>query len=482
MRIKKHLIYILLTFTTSSIFSQQYFYGGANDDFGRDVEFSPDNSLVSTGFTHSMGAGVADYYLAKTDLNGNMLWQKTFGGTQNEFARDIVITADMGIALVGYSESFGAGTENIYLVRTDVNGNTLWTQTYGGANQNQGLALDLNSDGGFIIAGYTNNMGAGSDDVYLIRTDSLGNMLWQKTYGGTNVDRAYAVKQTTSGGFILAGYTSSFSASYEFYLINTDANGDTLWTKRFGGISNDRSYAVQQTSDGGFIALGYTLSFGSGQSDVYIIKTDASGNIQWTKVYGGSTFDYGYAINQLPDNGYIIAGETESYGFGGGKPDMYIMRLDPVGDTLWTKTYGGPDWDYGRAICSIPGNNFAAIGAAENLSLGMSDIYLITIDSVGNPINGFTTATNNEIRSEKTFSLFPNPATGRVNINLNSPSTNSAQIIIFNAMGQLVYFQEHKVEVGSTVVQLNITQFTPGFYTVQVKQNNLLQSQKLIIH
>lgn len=215
---------------------------------------------------------------------------------------------------------------DVYLIKTDASGNALWIRTYGGNSWDQGNSVQQTTDGGYIIAGYAQSYGAGNGDVYLIRTNANGDTLWTKTYGGTNVDDGLSVQQTSDGGFIIVGETVSFGAgNFDIYLIKTDSNGDTLWTRTYGGTNEDRGESVQETINGGYILLGETKSYGVGNLDIYVIKTNTNGDTIWTKTIGGAVNEWGRSIQQTSDNGYVIGGLTNS--FGAGLVDVYLIKL-----------------------------------------------------------------------------------------------------------------------------------------------------------
>ena len=203
-----------------------------------------------------------------------------------------------------------------------------WTKTYGGGDWDWGYSIQQTLDGGYIVAGETQSFGVGWTDVYLIKTDANGDVIWTKTYGGSGGDCGNSVQQTSDGGYIIVGGITYFDC--DVYLIKTDANGDVEWTKTYGGSGEDCGNSVQQTSDGGYIIVGKTTSFGAGASDVYLIKTDANGNAEWTKTYGGGGEDCGNSVQQTSDGGYIIVGGTTSFGAGGG--DVYLIKTDAYGN------------------------------------------------------------------------------------------------------------------------------------------------------
>ncbi len=358
-------------------------YGGSDDDWGCSVQQTQDGGYIIAGGTWSFGAGGYDVYLIKTDANGNVEWTKTYGGSSYDCGFSVQQTKDGGFIIAGYTCSFGAGYADVYLIKTDAYGNVEWTKTYGGSDYDFGYSVQQTQDGGYIIAGKTCSFGAGGYDVYLIKTDANGNVEWTKTYGGGSDDCGFSAQQAQDGGFIIAGGTWSFGAGgYDVYLIKTDANGNVEWTKTYGGSSYDCGFSVQQTKDGGFIIAGYTCSFGAGYADVYLIKTDAYGNVEWTKTYGGSSYDYGKSVQQTQDGGFIIAGYTCSFGAGGA--DVYLIKTDANGNVEWTKTYGGSDEDYGFSVQQTQDDGYIIAGRTYSFGAGGEDVYLIKTDANGN--------------------------------------------------------------------------------------------------
>ncbi|MEJ2695449.1 MAG: hypothetical protein P8013_02260 [Candidatus Sulfobium sp.] len=338
------------------------------------------------GDTVSFGAGDNDIWILKLDPSGNVSWQKTYGGSGYDDVYSIRQTSDGGYIVAGDTESFGAGNSDIWILKLDPSGNVSWQKTYGGSDYDEGDAVRQTSDGGYIVAGRTKSFGAGDSDAWILKLDPSGNISWQKTYGGSSYDDAYAIQQNSDGGYIVAGDTESFGAgNSDIWILKLDPSGNVSWQKTYGGSDYDDANAIQQTSDGGYIVAGRTKSFGAGDSDAWILKLDTSGDISWQKTYGGTVYDDAYSVGQTSDGGYLVAGDVES--FGAGSSDILVMKLDPSGNISWQKTYGGVANDYANVIVPTSDGGSIVAGFSYSFGAGDSDSWLLKLDGSGNISN-----------------------------------------------------------------------------------------------
>ena len=262
---------------------------------------------------------------------GTALWDRTYGGIASDVPEAIAVLPDGGFALAGSTQSKGAGFRDFWLVRTDSDGTLLWDRTYGGHSEDRGGRFAVLIDGGFALVGTTQSKGDGKGDAWLVRTDSEGAPLWDKTYGGPEYDFGFAVAVLPDGGFALLGATQSKgSGNEDCWLIRTDPWGTLLWDKIYGGSGWERCSLITVLPDGGLALSGFTSSKGAGATDAWLVRTDASGTLLWDQTYGGPAGDSASSVAVLPYGGFAFAGTT--YSNGAGNTDVWLVRTDSEGN------------------------------------------------------------------------------------------------------------------------------------------------------
>ena len=397
-------------------------YGGTSDDLGYSVQQTNDGGYIITGSTESLGNGLTDVYLIKTDTNGDSSWTKTFGGIYEDVGYDVQQTTDGGYIITGSPWS-GPGRK-IYLVKTDTNGVEQWAKSFGLAGD-MGWSVKQTTDGGYIIVGITESSVKVSEAyILLLKADSIGTEQWTKTFGALNgVTLGYSVQQTTEGGYVITGRAGS-----DVFLLKTDTNGVEQWSKTF---SAGEGWSVQQTTDGGYIIVGGT-SPGGGPGDVYLIKTNGNGVEEWNKIFGGAgTLDEGRSVQQTNDGGYIICGVTSS--FGNGMNDVYLIKTDGTGVEEWSKTFGGINDDEGYSVQQTTDGGYIIAGYLTSSWSGNSDVYLIKTDGNGNVTSTFNIPINPNRKLQKTVDMLgkeTKPKTNTPLIKIYDDGTVEKRIVI----------------------------------------------------
>jgi hypothetical protein len=362
-------------------YSWEKTFGGI---WGKEVQQTIDGGYIIVGtynWLDTSGLEGLDVLLIKTDADGDELWSKTFGGSKWDEGSSVSQTNDEGYILVGGTESFGPGYVGVYLIKTDADGNEQWSKTFGGSSFDTGSSVQQTKDGGFIIAGISHSFSGSYSEVYLIKTDADGNELWSETYysGSAGDCEGNSVQQTIEGGYIIVG---TRGGGFEVYLIKTDADGNELWSKTFNGIRYARGKSVQQTVDGGYIIAGRTSPSYADEEDVYLIKTDADGNEVWSKTFGGAGRDFGSSVQQTKDGGFIIGGSTQS--FGAGESDVYLIKTDANGNEMWSETFGGNRIDRGNSVQQTVNGGYIIAGDTRSFELeDTGGVYLIYYSEFG---------------------------------------------------------------------------------------------------
>jgi hypothetical protein len=459
-----------------------------------------------------------DFWIVKIDSSGNIQWQKSEGGSDMDYGESIIQTSDLGYIIAGASRSNDGDVtynhnplrDDYWIIKLDTSGNLLWDKSLGGSNFDHAYSVQEITNNGCIIAGYAisndsdvtgNN---GYRDYWIVKIDSSRNIHWQKCYGSTSYDDAFSILKTKDGGYIVAGnasanngnvtgYHGNNATCHDAWVIKLDSSGNLQWQKCFGGSSTDGAYSIQQTFDGGYIFSGYTYSNDgnvsgnhdttSGTSDFWIVKIDYLGNIQWQKCYGGSDGDQAFSIQQTNDRGYIVAGKTNSNdgditGFHGiitGSDlynDIWIVKLDTIGNLQWQKCIGGSHDDQASTIKETNDGGFIVIGNTYSNdgdvtgNHGAADYWAVKLAPPPLEIK-----TKSMIFSD--FSIYPNPANRNFTVNV---PTKTKYIELLNSIGQVI---EKRIGCHEEKVKFELKDY--GFYFVRIVTDKKTITKKVVI-
>jgi len=375
---------LLLLFTTPVGPQSQFVRvaGGGGYDIGHSLGQTADGGYAMAGFTDSYGGGY-DVLLAKFDSLGYLEWARTAGGTSDEMAHALLVTADGGYVVTGETQSFGAGSKDVLVLRFDSAGGFEWARTLGGLDDDVGHYLARAEDGGYLIAGSTQSDGAGSADVLVAKFDSLGNWEWAWTVGGSEDDVAYCLVPTADSGYVIAGETRSFGTEQSDILIcKFSGSGILEWARSVGDGSADVAYSLVGTQDGGYAVAGETFGSGETNYDVLLAKLDSWGNHVWTRRLGGTDVDRALSLVQTEEGRYTLAGTTRS--FGATCQDVLLVQYDSTGSHEWTRFVGGISVDGAYSLIHARDGAYVIAGEAKSFGTGLYDLFLVKFDSSGN--------------------------------------------------------------------------------------------------
>lgn len=403
-------------------------YGGSGIDEAVSVVETVDGSYMVFGTTRSSDGDItdrsgndSDYWLLKISASGEIIWSKTYGGSDDENASRITKTNDGGFLLSGYTTSNdgdvsgNAGFQDYWVVKIDAAGTILWNKNFGFSGSDQAFKAFQTSDGGYFVTGFFDvsaSGGAGNDvqrgiqhgvgEFWGIKLDASGNTQWRRYFGGSNNDRSYDALQTNDGGFLMTGTSESEDfdktdpkGSYDYWAVRLTASGDMLWTKSFGGEEIDNSYASIKTNDGNYIMVGDARSADQdvtaprGNADAWLVKFDDNGNKIWQKSFGGSLFDTAQSIVQRNNGDYIISGHTRSSDGdllkNNGLNDVWVFVIDGNGNLKFQNTIGGSKIDFASEAIETSDNKILIVGSSESNDLditsnkGSKDILIIKL-------------------------------------------------------------------------------------------------------
>ncbi len=361
-------------------------YGGNASDWAAATQWTSDGGCIVAGETSSFGVGGSDFWILRLNAYGNIDWQKTYGRLYGDSADSIDQTFDEfeqpdGYIVAGSTlDSDDTDAEcDLWILKLDLDGAVIWQKTYDRSLCEYSARIQQTTDGGYIVACRTYTVSY-NYDIWILKLDSEGNIEWEKTYGGTESQAPSSIQQTTDGGYIVAAGTSSFGAgNYDIWILKLDSEGNVDWQKTYGGTGGDYARSIQETTDGGYVVGGSTWSFGGWE--FWVLKLDSEGNVDWQKTYGPCSTQGTAHIRQTTDGSYIVAGRTDSFGAGGS--DVWVLKLNSAGNIIWQNTYGGSLWDYISSVSETTDNSYVVAGHTESYGAGSYDFWLFKLDANG---------------------------------------------------------------------------------------------------
>lgn len=440
-------------------------YGGAMWESGGIIEQTPDGGYILSGTSN--GPSNTKNYFIKTNINGDVMWEKEYAiGMYNSFGVSVTQTPDGGYMGISRGRK-NTLCEGLYLLKMDSKGDTVWTKFHGCVDFCE--SLQKTSDGGYIVTA-TKKTDIGYR-AYLLKLDSMGDKQWENIYGGPYETRGFGVSVNADGTYMLAGRNQINSNDFGAYIAKIKPNGDSLWTRTIAGQGSSYGSCVLQTRDSGYIISGATDSIGN--KGGYLIKTDRDGNVKWQKTYGRTKHDYFSWVLKTNDGGYMVAGGKgisafypPNYVAG----DAYMAKIDSEGNVLWDKYYGGTKKDGGG--CLLKTNDGGYLLSGTTWSFGnYSQAYLVKTDSMGSVygvgIGNQPGAANNSITG---FKVFPNPATNSFTIEYNGvfgrETKHRQDLTIYNILGGLVY--KDNWPQGQTQKSIDVSSFPKGVYIIRI--------------
>ncbi len=403
-------------------------YGGSKNDVLQAVTKTSDGGYIVLGYTQSTDGTITDkttegfdVWVMKFDSEDVMEWSKTYGGSLEDRGMDIIQTSDGGYAILGFNKSNdqdtteNAGLQDYWIAKLNSSGSITWQKSFGFSGNDFGISLIQTSDGGYLLTGVLDVTASGGEgnsaasarkhaggDYWVIKLDATGNKKWSKFYGGTFTDTPYGVVETEDNGFLIAGSSDSSDVdisgnkgTYDFWLIKITATGEMVWEKSYGGSQIDEAWGIVSSGDGNYVMVGSSrssdndVSQSKGAADVWVVKINPSGDMIWEKSYGGSDFDVGRTICKTSDNGFLVIGSSRSsdgnLSVNHGQNDAWIFNIDQNGTMKWEKTIGGSQIDFGYDIVELGNKAIIAVGESGSSDVdipenkGFTDALLIKI-------------------------------------------------------------------------------------------------------
>lgn len=453
-------------------------YGGDGWDNGQSVVEAKKGGFVITGFTSLEPQGLTDVLIIRTDVNGDTIWTRSYGTSVYDGGLSIIETYDHNYVIAGVTFSFHPDTNYIYLIKINDEGDTLWTRNLSTTYGSWVYDIKQVSDSGFVMTGFTLPESGFELQLLMLKTDFMGHLSWYKTYGTLEESRGYSVTEVPGQGFAVSGNTLNWGRDHYLWLLKTDYQGDTLWTRMYPDPYASTGEYLQLTADGGFIITGMGVSHLHESWDLFLIKTDHTGEIEWCQSIGGYDWDGGNYVEQTSDGGYFVGGYTFSYGEGG--VDFYFVKTDQDGILEWQKTVGQFSSEWGMNALIASDGCFVQAGNTWSYGQSNEQVYLVKLlpDFVDVEEGDGNTTPNTFHLSQN----FPNPFNPSTTVRYSLPKQSDVRIEIYNILGQIVTtLLDDNKEAGYHTIAWQASDFPSGVYFARLEAGGRSENVKMVL-
>lgn len=453
-------------------------------DYCRSVAQTADSGFVVTVAPQRSG-GSSYGALIRADPSGDLLWLRTYGtDSRGSFASGIVLP-DGGFAVCGIRLPADSDSGMYQLFRTNSTGDSLWCRFYRNELVAQATEIVLVPDGGFAIIGNVyRTRDVDTVASWLVRTDAVGDTLWTRMFYNDLTGVLRSIAATADGGFVLGGWSGDgYHGDVNYWMVKTDSLGNTEWSRNYGGWNWDEGTDVAQTPDGGFVISGSTLSYGPGGFDYWVVKTDAAGDTQWTRAYGGRGDDECFALDITDDGGFLLGGASFSFARTVG---MWVVKLDSAGNQLWDRPfYGtGPSHTDSSAGCEdvVQTSDGGYIIAGTNRTRGTlleSDIFLVRLGPEDTLQAGFPPQS---VPAVFALSAYPNPFNSSTSIHFVLPQPMNVRLTMYDVIGRAVaVLTDEAMAAGTHDVIFDGDGLPSGVYFARLHSGEFTATRKLLL-
>ncbi|NMB82969.1 MAG: T9SS type A sorting domain-containing protein [Ignavibacteria bacterium] len=457
-------------------------FGGIDNDGMGSVQQTPDGGYLLGGNIQLPDREYSDYYIVKTNNLGEIIWTHSYGVEDiSEGIVQLEQNSDGSFILFGTRQTIKNSTNDLYFAKLNSDRTVAWQKQFGGNEEENAGSFVKTPDGGFLLVG-TSRSFATSTQIYLIKTDKDGNKVWEKNYGGTGGDAGKKIIPTQDGNYLIVATTSSKGAgNFDVYLVKINGNGDIIWEKTHGGADWDEATDIAELSDGSFIVSGYSLTYSvAGGHDWLLLKVNSSGDFVWRKVFGAQYQDYASRV-AIASDGFVVTGTTMVQILPQSKNDLLVIKTDFNGNELWRLQLGGEESEGPGALIINSDGNAVIAGSTSSYS-SKSDSYFLNINSSGK-ITRIEQVSNDVIPTDVIlYQNYPNPFNNQTKISYKLNQPVNVELSIQNALGQRIFvLDEGPKNAGMHNISFNSDGLASGIYFCVLKTNNQTLVNKIIL-